>query len=592
MGLNLKNQGVVEKLHDMVLKSYVDLDHYRGNRTALLRKFVGEKYAADRGPEQATVVNLMAQMVEAYGHRLAANNPRVTVETEFTAIKPFARRFGLALNRLIEDLDLQKTLQAIVVDALFQVGIAKIHNGRSDQMDFGEYGKVDPGKPCVQRISLDDFFYDTSARTWEESAFCGNFYRVRLANLVEDPNIDDAVKEKIKATREARVEREGTDLASDIGQAGSQDETLYPMVELMDVWLPLDRVVVTLLRDDKTSAPVRTVKWGGVKDGPYRMLAFVDVPDNVIPLSTMGQVAKLHDLYNHQWKKLADQAERQKQVNLFRGGLQEEADRVKGAVDGEWINCNDPNGFATWTHPGPDQGLIAFSINTLQMFDRSAGNLAAMAGLGPQADTLGQEQIIHAQQGAMEQKRQQTVLRFAAYVLRDLGFLLWNDQFTSMDNFYSLPGGQFKVPYSWRPGEREGQFDQYTFQVEPYSMMYSPPAAKVQTINELLVNVYGALLPLSVQAGGGPLDLQELLEIHAEYLNLPRLKNLIKFGAVSPSDPNQFTGDMLQHQSAKPPGGKRTYERISRSAGKPENTMLQMMQIASKNQPQQGGNAA
>jgi hypothetical protein len=142
-------------------------------------------------------------------------------------------------------------------------------------------------------------------------------------------------------------------------------------------------------------------------------------------------------------------------------------------------------------------------------------------------------------------------------LVTDLGKLLWDDEVNSIPGELKLEGlDGYHAESDWLPGDREGEFDDYDFTIDVYSMPYKSPTERAKAILELVTNVY---VPLGQQLmmQGGTIDMQQLNETLAELMDLPRLKDIIKFTKPLNVDVMQGGG--------KPSNTTREY--VRRSAG-------------------------
>jgi hypothetical protein len=278
----------------------------------------------------------------------------------------------------------------------------------------------------------------------------------------------------------------------------------------------------------------------GPEGGPYHILSFADVPDNVIPSSPASNLMGLHLLYNGLMRKQSRQAKRQKVNPVYRPSGAEDADRLKRVSDGEWVKVNDPSGVSVISQGGVDQTNVAFSIAVLDLFDRQAGNLRAMAGLGPSASTVGQEELVYSAASRKEAKMQHRVHDFVARLMQSVGHMMWVDEVLTVQTQEELaPGTGIYADRSWTPEHREGDFWQYSFDIDPYSTNYEPPEFKAQKVEraiQQMVNLYPML-----QQVGGTIDVQELVRYYAEAMGIPELENVITF--TQSAAPPQQTGD-------------------------------------------------
>jgi hypothetical protein len=503
------------------------LEPFRVTRRSLIEDYVGSWYST-AGAKFETLVNLINQTADTYTIALAANNPRVKVSTRRPDLLPFAFRYEMALNNLIQEMDLDQTLQAIVLDAFFCIGVAKVCLADAGQLEIEQDVWFDPGKPWVGRVSADDLIMDLSAKELSKMRFSGDMYRVAFDKVKGEPAFDRKVVKELTPTSKRTLETT-TDLARDIAAGNAvDDDELEPMIWLMDIWLPENREVATFAVDTELP-PLLVRPWTGNQGGPYKYLVLADTPDNVIPSAPAQNLKGLHDLYNGLYRKMASQARQQKTVVLYPPGGEEDAEHHRLAKNGQYIKCLDPKSIQPVDTGGVNNITAAFSLSVLDIFDRQAGNLKAMAGLGAQSDTVGQEEIIQANVSRKEAKMQARVVQFAAEVCHDLGFILWNDGFLEIPGSLEIGQTGIRVDNSWTPEQRDGQFDQYEFKVEPYSMVYTTPMQKVQKIERVLQQV-APLWPM-FQASGATLDVQELIRILADNMDLPEIQRIITFAA-------------------------------------------------------------
>jgi hypothetical protein len=83
------------------------------------------------------------------------------------------------------------------------------------------------------------------------------------------------------------------------------------------------------------------------------------------------------------------------------------------------------------------------------------------------------------------------VIDGAKRVIRDLGHMLWNDKFKVMRGSMGVPGAErYTVDMTWTPEDREGDFLDYNFDIDLYSMPYQSPAQKVQAAMQIMTQLF------------------------------------------------------------------------------------------------------
>lgn len=514
---------------------------FRRTRTEMIRDYVGSWYST-RGARCETLVNMMNQTARVFSRFLAANNPRVKVVSENPQNWSFGKRFEINLNKMIVDMELDASLRLMILDAFFCMGIAKVTLADSGKgIQESEDVWYDIGEPWVERISLDNAILDVAANSLTKMRFCGDIFRCSLEKLNDDHSYSRRIVKRLRPTSKHSHD-DNEDLAARIA-AGDvvDDDELEPMVTLQNLWIP-DRDgrgggQIATFACDTDYPPLRSSRYKGTQSGPYKFLSLGFVPDNIIPSSPASNLKGLHDLINRNARKLDKQSRMLKENPVYEPGGEEDAERYEQARYGQWVKSRNSKGVNVIKIGGPDGNLAAFQLSMMDTYDRVAGNMKAAAGLGPQAATLGQEEIIQEQVAAQQADLQFHVVKFASDICWELGNLMWQDEFLEIES--SIEVGKFgdTIDTSWRPGNRKGEFSQYDFRVEPYSMIYRTPQQKVQEI----FGVMRELAPMwpMFQASGVSLDVADFMDVVADLLDRPELKRI--FTMAFPSD--QLGGD-------------------------------------------------
>lgn len=555
-----------QRLVTTIEQSYRALQPFRRLIAELVRETAGPEYGNENSsaPRREQLLNLMHQAMTAYTMSLAANRPQVLVSTPYENLNSFAAHFQQATNNLLEEIDFEATLQRWVLDAFYCVGIIKVHLADSGIVEMAPDLLMDPGKPFASNISLENFSFDTTAKRWSEVRWAADSYRIPFEDL-SDPNLfDQQAVRKLSPTdknnhgSEERLDEmtSGTDVSAD---------ELEPMIDLIDVWIPADEMIYTFPLQSSdgmkiNGRPIAEMRWDGPEHGPYHLLSFVDVPDNVMPASVASHLSALARLANNLMRKAKRQAQRARNVNTYTPSGADDARKVKTAGDGEWVEVREQSEVNMLSVPGVDQGNHAFLLDVIDKFDRSAGNLQAKMGLGTSAGTVGQEKLLHGAASSEEAHLQNRVMRATTSLVRDLGHMLWQDQATVLPGRMEIEGsGGLSVDATWSPEDREGDFLQYNFAIDIYSMSYQSPQSRLEALNGVVTGVYGPMMQM-LMAQGGQIDMQRLTEIYAELLHEPRLKQVIRFG--QPRDmgqpppagmPNNTTREYVRHNV--PTGG-------------------------------------
>lgn len=557
--LNLEDLGGrFVDLKKAIESSYQSIEPFRELYKNLVESYAGPQYG-DATDKKQCYINKMAQIVDAYMMVLAANRPAIDLTTDNKQLRPFAAHYELAMNNLIREIRLENTIRRWVLDAFFCVGVVRVHLRESAEVQFESDLWMDPGSPHASNVSLFDFVCDMSVRNFSECKYAGNMYQVTLQDLQEGVRLgmyDATQVREIAASTRKSVEGQSErleDLSREIGV-----EEFMKTVYLADVWVARDRKIYTFHVTDRTKfiikdSPIAVMDWDEPSQGPYHILGFNDVPDNIMPVSPAAHLDGLNRLINALYRKAARQAQRQKENPTYTPAATNDANRLKKANDGEWIQVQNGSQINVIKSSGADPSNVAFTIGAIEQIDSLAGNIPAMLGLGQQADTLGQEELIRNAGNRKIGQMQYRVIDATEKLIASLGFLLWNDEAKVIPG--EVSSGKYTARSDWTPEDREGVYEDFKFGVHAYSMTYRPPAAQVETVNQLVTGVYAPMMEM-LMSQGGTIDFAELTKRYAQNLGIEWLEDIVKFTAPPPQ---QSTGE----DPGKPATTSRTYTRKS-----------------------------
>jgi len=527
--IDLHDQQARGRLLTAIKTSREKMDPFRRVRKELIRDYVGSWYS-EEGARNKTLVNLMNQTARIYTVVLAANNPQVMVSTPSVENWPFAKRFEVNLNKLISDMELDVTFRAIVLDAFFCIGCGVVMMRDTDTRFHGlleseEDVWLDPGEPWLNRVAFDDLILDMPAKELSKMRYCGHRYRADFEKVKSEPGYDKKVQAKLTPTKKHSID--GSDTTRDIAPGtGTDDDELKPMIWLQDIWIAENKSVATMAVD-LDLPPLLERDWTGSQAGPYKFLSLGNVPDNIIPASPAVNLKGMHDLQNRLHRRMESDSDAHRVINVYPPSAHDDAERMRTAKRNSWQRMNDPKSIQQVEFGGVDQRDQALAAFIQDEYDRFAGNLLAMGGLGAQSSTVGQEEMIHGQVSRMEADMRMAVVGFASECILDLGRLMWEDQTLELKTALPVGNSGREVSSDWMPDYRQGEFEDYDFRVEPYSMVFKTPEQKLQELFQVLREM-APLWPM-FQASGAALDAEAIVDEVARLKNRPEFKRFITF---------------------------------------------------------------
>lgn len=556
------------KLKDKVKNSYAALEPERQARKAALTQYVAQSLGArkDDPAAEATLVNMLDQMVEVYMQKLVSGNPQCIILTQKLALKTAARYFQLALNHVIHQIDLRESLAFAVLESMFSMAIVKTgvdHPSVSRRSYPFDVSAV----PWAEAVFFDDWVHDTNAKRLELMSFCGDRYTELKEAVKNDPRNDKSAMESLNSDGGNALDQGGP--PDEDGKGGVFEEGEKETVMLWDIWVPHKRILVTYI-DNDPEKPLRVVKWNGPPNGPYRIGRYKLVPNKIMPKPPVQDILPLADLENKIWNKMGEQACRQKTVAFAPLGAKHSADAIIRANDGEVINVTHGDQVRQAKWGGVEQENLVFSQAVKQRASYEGGNLDTMGGLGTQAGTLGQEELLSQSSSDRITARQMVIVELTKGVMYDIGWYLWNDPLVRISVTDKIPQTDIQVDVKWpvqsdgMGGEqdmRQGEYNDFNFDIEPYSMQSVAPGARAQKIMGLLTTL---LLPAEgqLQAQGIAIDFEALIEKLSVYMGIPELMDILTFANGPPGDTQAVnTG------GSKPPQTTRTYDRVVKPKG-------------------------
>jgi hypothetical protein len=539
LGINFRD------LREAVDWSIRQLQTPRRNRIEAIRQYVGSHYA-DGGSDKHVPTNFLELAVLIYSRQLAARAPRVLVSARNRALRPYAKTMELALNQLPDEIGLGDTLYKAVVEALFSFAVVKVGISPAS-MVLGEVY----GEPFVDIVGIDNYFLDMTAKHEKAVQYEGNDYWMMVDDARALFNTG-----RIEADKHTNINDQGDEQAqivtTDEGGSAYKDR-----VFLRDVYLPRENKVVTY---GVTSKEIYNITdWDGPEHSPYHRLGFSDVPGNLLPLPPVALWRDLHELGNNLFRRLGRQADSKKNVAAFSGGNDDAVEALKKAEDGDGIRYNGPKPEQIVVG-GIDAPTLAFYLQVRDLFSYFAGNLDTLGGLAPMTETVGQDKLLSEAASVRVQYMADRTMAFVRDIFKALAWYEWTDPVRVRNVTKLVRGTDLGVTIKWSADTREGDFLDYNFDIDVFSMQDNRPSMKLQKIGTALERfVFPVLEPIMQQ--GGQIDFKRLIEIVAELSDTPELNDVVVF--AEPPSATPVAGNATP-ALAKPARTHRIYERVNR----------------------------
>ncbi len=572
---NADDPKLMNRLTAAVTKDRQALQIYRQKRRDLLEEYVGTWYSED-GATNAVHINYIEMMVDVLGRGIIASSPRVSVTTERMDLTPAAYEIELGANKRIKQLSVVKAVSRAVTDALFSVGINKVGTELGAEVRINGVPRRTV-QPWVDYVDLDDFVCDMTARNFDECTYMGNRFTIPFDVATGNQRYDQDVLARLRGGDNVQpIDADGNDRTQTLGVgADAYREPFAPLIDLWEMWLPLERVVV-VYADGMSDKPLDIIDWKGPEHGPYHWLAMKTVPGQIMPLSPIAAIADLHMLLNTAVRKLREQIENQKTIGLVEDeGM---AEQIRRFADGEIGAVNNPRDATQMSFNGPDPGIHALVAWLDGILLRAGGNLSLLGGFGPQSDTATQDKMLNDSASGKIAAMQDRTREHVRGIVKDLVYYDMQNPDLEIPVEKLVPDSDIRIPTKVTPARHFEEFMNFEFDIVPYSMQEMSPRERAGQLIEIMTKVAPQFMEIAARKGLFP-DVQEFFLILSEHLNMPELKRVWRIDSP--------IGDAQGPESFKPANTTRTVERINRPGNTQQGKNAAMIQslLGSGSQP-------
>lgn len=533
MAFDPKNAGDISRLKAAINWSERRLRPFRLEKMDALRLYCGFHYGefatTDKQP-----IPLIELGVNIYQRQLASTRPRASVSPKYKRLTPGAADLELATNHVIDKMELGHTFNEAVTQSMFSFGVIKV--GIASEGSGASAGGYlhETGQAFADAVLDEDFFWDMRARKWEQCSYVGNRFRVPLEWAKENKEYNKRARENLSPLMvgEYDGDRGGMAIRSETisqGQGPLVDE-YRDTVEMMEIWLPEEQLVITVADAATNLEVLRTVEWEGPRHGPYHILSFNDVVGNLMPLPPVALWRDLHELTNRLMNKVTRQAERQKTWTAVDGRSKDDGNRVVEVNDGEAIFIENLEGIKEVNHGGANKDTLAMVIWAKDMLSYIGGNWDALGGLSVQSRTVGQDRLLDSNANGRVQDMQNRFMEFARGIMRDIGWYVFHDPVANIPIHKPIRGTNFTVATRFTPEKRQGDYFDYYFDVDPYSLQSESPQDKMAKVTQFVQQTLIPLAPMLSQ-NGISINWELFIKMFAKAMQVDELLDLMNFGA-------------------------------------------------------------
>lgn len=463
------------------------------------------------------LLNLTDRAVSIIVPYLSMNNPKVMVRSKIPQLRPWAYTTELAINHLMTEIRFAKyCLRPAIFNSMFGMGITKTGIMKAEEVEFNGY-LHDIGQIYTDVIDDSDYIGDVSARNRENFEIEGHYYYLPTAYAREFFGSKHA--DYIKPTHKLHGD-ESPDTISKPDFLSHDFHTLREWTRFVDIWLPDEDIIITILPETYRHI-LRTVEYDGPEGGPFDILTYKHFPNSPIPIPPAWGWTDYDTAINVLANKMRTQAENEKTVTAYSADAAEDMKRVAAAGDRETVRVNDVSAMQQIQYQGINPESYNWASYIESQFSISGGNLYTIGGRGVQAKTLGQEQMLQSNASRILEDMVVQVHDFTESIMRKWAWRLWTDPLISMPEVKRIPG-VVDLDVIFDQAAKEGDFQDFSFDIQPYSMQQYSPTLEYQKTMSFLTQW---ILPISQMAAqqGITVDIDVVTKDLARYLTIPNI---------------------------------------------------------------------
>lgn len=470
-------------------------------RAMFVREFVGQYYQKTRGLTGDEPINLIFHTIRSLVPNLVMKNPINELVTTYTPQKQYGELLGLGVDQAEQDMRLEETLRAWIVSALFGWGIIKTGIAVSGEMLVIGDTRIDPGQVYAKLIDLDDYVIDPVCTITEEATFKGSRIRVPRQMLLDIDGYNHDLVAKLPVSKYNLSSGNKVEDISKQNMAVMEMYTLQDYVDVVELWVPEANAIVTISDPTQTTLDdyLRVTEYYGPKEGPYVELSFTPpVPNNPYPIAPVGIWYDMARMANRMFKKVMDQADRQKDILGYNPANADEAQDILEAKDGDSVAMTDPNAAKVLSFGGQNRSN-EIMLRELQMWynymsgnpDQISGNMTK--GSKGSKETATRSSILQANASIGIEDSRYILYGRTADISRNIAWYLHTDPLIKIPLTKRASGGR-QIQLWLTPEQRTGDFLKFTFKIRPRSMSRLDPNIKSKRIMEFATNLVPNLM--------------------------------------------------------------------------------------------------
>jgi hypothetical protein len=507
-----------QKFQQAVQRGVKRLARFRHARVHFIQEYAGAYYDKTSGEIGTRALNLIFNAIRVLVPTMVMNFPKHTIMTPYLQVRDYANLLGMALDQHDQKIDICNVYRRCIVDAIFTLGIMKTGLCQSDSVYAlsDEEGHIDAGTVYTECVDFDNFVVDPNSKEhmFKDATFMGDRITVPRQVLLDSGLYKNDLIERLPRAGDEKNDRRAYALSMQ-GIQIDDNTSLEDDVEIIELWVPGANAIVTVPGAEEVTFEdyLRVDDYYGVKEGPYSLLGLMPpTPGNPLPVQFVGVLYDLHILANRMAKKIIEQAERQKDIPVYKRSAADDAEEVKNAGDGEGIAVEDPDAVKVLSFGG-QQNSNERHLEALQgWFNMMAANPEQIGGQNVQANSATAANILQQNASIGLEDMKDLVYKSAAEEARRRAWFFHTDPLMRVPLIKRQPmpaqmgidpltGQSAMQPATMQevqviltPEARSGDFIDFTFRIEPESMGRVDSKVRLQQAMDLAQKILPAAM--------------------------------------------------------------------------------------------------
>lgn len=466
-------------------------------------------------------LNLIDRGISTIVPFLVEGNPKVLVTTKIKNYRAQSRKLTLALNQLIQQINLAKdVLIPAATNAMVGAAITRT-DFYYDRLISLDNEVIKLGSPRVELIDDSNYIGDVSAKRRSDFIFEGDIYTLPTEYAKDffagKDKFGNQIADYIGSDRQLFPDYNPRDMVGI--DDNRQRFSLRDYTTFIDLYLRDENTIVTIMPKGKKAKILREREWEGPGSGPYDYLGFTFMPEVPIPIPPAWFWLDMDTSVNIIVDKMRKSAESQKDIFV---GPADSEEAMEKALKTKHLGTllGTAGEFETKSMGGIKDSSNWDFVNFLLMEQTKTGaNPDILAGRGTQAPTFGQEQMLYNNATRVVGNMYTRYQDFMISIIDKLAWAFMTDPRTEVPVVNDIPG-YGPLPTVFSSADKVGNFYDYVFDIVPHSTQRTSPEMLYQKSMQFLTQWVMPTLPMAMQQGA-QLDIPTTTVDLAELAGLP-----------------------------------------------------------------------